>query len=189
MDKTIIIANFDNTLTNNDTTVSLAIFCAKRAKKQRLLPMFYGCVLMRKVGLVSSKYLQLLSFRWFYPKTRSVFDNLCYEFAQTVKLNDIGKMITENKDAIIVSSSLKSYVQFVFPAHKVIATEIKSNGHNDIFGIEYYSEKEMIEMLKKQRITVIDELYTNPKTYSTLCKIARKTHWTKSGKIVKTTIQ
>ena len=94
--------------------------------------------------------MQLLSFRWFCPKTRSVFDNICYEFAQTVKLNERGKKMTENKDAIIVSSSLKSYVQFVFPAHKVIATEVKSNGHNNIIGIDYYTEKEINKVIRQE---------------------------------------
>lgn len=144
------IVHFDKSLTNRDTAVSFAVFCAKRAKKQWLLPMFYGCVLMKKIGLLSSKYVQLLSFRWFCPKTRSVFDNICYEFAQTVKLNERGKKMTENKDAIIVSSSLKSYVQFVFPAHKVIATEVKSNGHNNIIGIDYYTEKEINKVIRQE---------------------------------------
>lgn len=182
-----IVADFDKTLTDYDTTLPFARFCAKRTGTQWRLPLFFLLAVFAKLKLVSIKQQKAVLLKWFCPNKITDFENLCFEFSKTIVLNALGKAILKKPNIIIASASLKCYLQHLFPKHHIIASEIKTDSQNRIVGLTTHPMgRTKAEDIKEIGITNIDEFYTDSLNDMPVCQMAKTVHWVKNGQIIKT---
>lgn len=185
--KKTIVADFDKTLTDYDTTIPFAVFCAKRTKKQWLLPLVFLLAISSKLKLISVKKQKEMLLKCFCPQQLKEFENSCFEFSKTIQLNKIGEQMQQNTAVIIASASLKAYLQYCFPEHQIVASEIKTDNTNKIIGLKTHPMgKEKAKVLQQNGIKIIDEFYTDSKTDLPVCRMAKTVHWVRQGEIIKT---
>ncbi len=134
------IVHFDKELTTHQTMCDFVKFCIKKNgnSRQRLgryfLPFFS---LLLQLHLISAKTMNEYLIKWFCPSCSYVFESICFRFAKTIQLTQLGMSIRNRKDVLIVSESPKSYVQYLYPNHRVVAPDLKTNEKGKIIGLNY----------------------------------------------------
>lgn len=151
MEREIKIAYFDKDLTEENTLKSFILFCAKKdpLKSKNRLWIITALFLLSKIGIITEKRKKELLLEKFCPTNLSVFENNCFEFAQSVKLNELGKTVKRKSNVVIISEALKSYVQYIFPTHTIIASELKIDINRRIQGLAKHISKHDRRLLLK----------------------------------------
>ncbi len=138
-------AHFDKELANKKTMYAFVRFCVKKNGTSRqklaccLLPVFS---LLGALHLFSTRLLNETLIKWFCPTDSHDFENMCFQFSKTVSLTQLGESLKGRRDVIIHSESPKSYVQYLYPEHQVIAPELIIDKTGNIIGLGYAKKKE-----------------------------------------------
>lgn len=186
----IILSDFDKTLTNYDTATDFFIFSAKRNSKKKYLLFLPVFKLLSKFKIISVRKEKELSLYFFCGNNYEQFLETCYEFSETIGLNEMFNFVVckrNNNDILIIqSASFFDYLKHIVDCDLLIATTLKVR-NGKIFGIEdhpYGVEKYL--SLIKNGIKEVDYFYYDSKSDESVLPISKLWYKIKFGKIIST---
>lgn len=186
MQKTVVF-DFDRTLSKKDTNLAFFYFFAKKQKYGSLkLIIYFLYKIIQKFRVISNESLKNIGLSLFVrPLTYENYLELCKLFAKDIEINkEVNKRYDEyclaNENVIILTASIKEYVEFLFPEAKVLGSEIIFNEKGTYLSFHCYGENKLYA-LNKNNIFQIDDVYTDSLSDLPLVRISKKIFLVKSG--------
>lgn len=183
----IVVFDFDKTITTKDTFNMFMYFCGKQDKFYSIKILMYSIfIVLRKLRLIGNLKQKQVALRIFLPRENIILNNYAKEFIKNIPLNHKIVALLNKKqkehNIIICSASLSNYIKLLLPGFKVIGMEYNCTTQ-EITQHPYKREK--LTYLKKAGINKIDELYTDSYSDKYLAMIARKIFVVERGNIHK----
>ena len=176
----MIVFDFDKTLTEKDTLRGFYYTVGKNHKKFFLCrKLLYSIiVLLCAIGIINNTHLKKYGVLIFLNKISK--ENLlkaAKDYSSQIKRKEkIEKIFYKQSksNVLICSASFKEYIQYCYPEHTIIASELYyKNGACEGLKVNLYGNKKK-EVLMQLGISKIDELYTDSYSDLPLMKISEK---------------
>lgn len=188
MNRSVVIFDFDKTLTDRDTLFGFyrtvaggdPLFLFKRI-------LLIAAGVLYKTGLIKNRTLKRIGIYLFLKgKTRDELEIAARRYCEQIELNDIYLNHYQKTDGEkwIVSASPEIYLRHLFRGDHVAGTTFTYNG-NKVMGLEtnmFGQEKK--SFLGQKGITHIHKLYTDSITDKSLMDISEDVYIINQGQII-----
>lgn len=188
MSRSVIVFDFDKTLTNKDTLFG---FYRIVAGDDRLFPfkrlLLIAIGVLYKTRLIKNSTLKRIGIYLFLKgRTRDELESAARKYGKQIKLNDIylNHYLKTDDEKWIVSASPEIYLRHLFPGDHVAGTTFTHNG-NKVMGLEtnmFGQEKK--RFLGEKGVTHIRKLYTDSIADKSLMEISEEVYIVYQGHIV-----
>jgi len=185
MNTSIVVFDFDKTLTNKDTLFGFYKTVAGNDHgffAKRIILIAAG--VLYKVRLLKNDTLKSIGIKLFVKgKTRCELESAAKKYAKQIEFNDIYFNHYQKADGEkwIISASPEIYLNLLFPGENVAGTtfnftEEKAEGLNvNMFG------QEKKRFLNGKGVSIIDEFYTDSQSDKPLMDISKKVYIVEKG--------
>ena len=175
---TMIVFDFDKTLTYRDTTLPFLAFGLSPIKSIHCRLRYYFLALLVKCKCYSVLSLKQTMINWRFRKYDIQAWKLhCKDFSVTIKTNSLYRQTNwKEPDLVVASASFKEVLVHLFPSSVlVIGSEVKIEKKISITKHAMGGQK--AEHLRAEGIESFDRLYTDSLADLPLMKMAREVVW------------
>lgn len=178
-----VVFDFDNTLTSNDTFIPFLLFCRRKNIfffiKYFLFIFLFIC---HKFKIFSNLKLKKWGVFLFLSRLDfKIVEKRSEKFIEKIHLNkfyyqDYKKYLKKNDTKlIIISASLKIYLEKIFSDSIVIGSELEFDKYNRVKGLKShcYKEKKVVKLKEMIGTNTVDVFYTDSIADKELVKISK----------------
>lgn len=188
MQKTVVF-DFDKTLSKKDTNLPFFMFFAKKQKYGYFkLIIYFFYKIIQKFRVISNESLKNKGLSLFVSQlSYEKYLELCKLFAKQIQINEEVKKKYEeycsaNEKVIILTASIKEYVEALFSDAIVLGSELSSDEKGTYLSFHCYGGNK-IDILNRNGIFQIDDVYTDSISDMPIVRISKKIFFVKSGRI------
>lgn len=191
----VVVFDFDKTLSRYDTVLPFFVFCASRnGFRSVLLPVYFLLKVFSKVGLITVKKEKELGLQLLCPRRYVDFQEYARKYALKVKSEGLNHVYSNefirHKNAgdrvVIASASFVEYLQHIFPDELVIGSECSVGYDGRISGLLSHPYKEAkAQALRQAGVEVVDVFYTDSVTDMPVVEMSHTVKWVKNGVVIR----